>query len=85
MTIPGRPAHQVIEAAAQADRARGHGLADEHLVTLMLARRALMGQSGMPPRADLVAAITDPAAGAYDQVLVARVRESIATTPKRPK
>ena len=76
MTIPGaRPANQVIEAAAQADRARGHGLEDEHLVTLMLARRAFMGQSGMPPRADLVAAITDPSAGDYDQVLVARIRE----------
>jgi len=74
--IPGaRPASQVIEAAAQADRARGHGLADEHLVTLMLARRAFMGQAGMPPRADLVAAITDPSAGDYDQVLVARIRE----------
>ena len=74
--IPGaRPANQVIEAAAQADRARAGGLADEHLVTLMLARRAFMGQSGMPPRADLVAAIADPSAGAYDQVLVARIRD----------
>jgi hypothetical protein len=72
--IPGRPAHQVIESAAQADRARSEGLADEHLVTLMLARRALAGQGAMPPRADLVAAVLDPSAGAYDQVLVARIK-----------
>ena len=83
MTIPGaRPANQVIEAAAQADRARGHGLADEHLVTLMLARRAFMGQSGMPPRADLVAAITDPAADAYDQMLIARIKAHLGRGPR---
>jgi hypothetical protein len=40
----------------------------------MLARRAFMGQSGMPPRADLIAAITGPSANAYDQVLVARIK-----------
>lgn len=72
--IPGRPAGQVIEAAAQADRARTAGLADEHLVTLMLARRALAGQGAMPWRADLVAALSDPGATAYDTVLVARLK-----------
>jgi hypothetical protein len=47
MTIPGaRPANQVIEAAAQADRVRADGLADEHLVTLRLARRVLAGEAG---------------------------------------
>jgi hypothetical protein len=80
--LPGRPAHQVIEAAAQADRARGHGLADEHLVTLMLARRALMGQAGMPPWADLVAAITDPSAGSYDQMLIARIKAHLGRGPR---
>jgi len=59
LDIPGaRPVAQVIEFAAQADRARAAGLADEHLVTLMLARRAL----------------ADPAAGAFDQLLLARLR-----------
>jgi len=76
--IPGaRPAAQVIESGAQADRARAAGMADEHLVTLMLARRALAGQGGMPPRADLVAAVSDPAADTYDQVLVARIKEHL--------
>ena len=75
MTIPGaRPACQVIEAAAQADRARNTGLPDEHLVTLMLARRALAGEAAMPWRADLVAAVADPCADAYDQVLIARIK-----------
>jgi len=74
VNIPGaRPANQVIEAAAQADRARAEGLVDEHLVTLMLARRAFMGEAGMPPRAYLVAAVSDPSADAYDQVLIARI------------
>jgi len=43
----------------------------------MLARRALAGQGGMPPRADLVAAVSDPAADTYDQVLVARIKEHL--------
>jgi hypothetical protein len=75
MSIPGaRPANQVIESAAQADRARSEGLADEHLVTLMLARRALRGESAMPHATDLRAAVLDPCADAYDQVLIARIK-----------
>lgn len=75
MNIPGaRPAHHVIESAAQADRARAAGLTDEHLVTLILARGAFKGQVGMPPRAYLVEAINDPSADAYDQTLVARIK-----------
>ncbi len=73
--IPGaRPTAQVVASAAQADRARAAGLVDEHLVTLMLARRALAGQGAMPPRSDLVAAAADPAADVYDQVLLGRLR-----------
>jgi hypothetical protein len=73
--IPGaRPARQVIEAAAQADRARAKGCADETIVTLMLARRAFTGEAGMPWTADLIAAVNDPAADGFDQVLVARIR-----------
>ena len=76
--IPGaRPAAQVIESGAQADRARAAGMADENLVTLMLARRALAGQGGMPPRAQVVAAVADPAADTYDQVLVARLKDHL--------
>jgi len=73
--IPGaRPAEQVIEAAAQADRARAKGLGDENLVTLMLARRALAGQGAMPPLHYLVEAVSDPGAAAYDQVLLGRLQ-----------
>lgn len=88
--IPGaRPAAQVIEAAAQADRARAKGLADQNLVTLMLARRALAGHGAMPPLPHLVEAIADPAAGGYDQVLLARLQghlraRGIATSSAPP-
>lgn len=73
-----RPDGQVLACAAQMDDALEQGLTVEQLIGLVESRACWWLTGEMPPLpADVVAALTIPAARAWDEVFVAAARQAV--------